>query len=107
MRYYVKMFFFLLMFFIISGCAYRYYLGFHGPSIKLHPDQHEGVRQDKKCLECHAPNNNAEAPPSSHPHFTGCIKCHNDNASKPLGYKPRRDLREGIVEISIFKASPC
>jgi len=79
MKCFIKMIFFLIMFFTMFGCAYRYYLGFHGPSIKLHPDQHESVLQDKECLECHDPNNDIEGPPTSHPHFTGCLKCHNDD----------------------------
>lgn len=61
-----------------AGCAYRHYMGFHGPSIRLHPDIHEGVTEDQQCLECHHPDRNPVGPPTSHPQFTGCIKCHND-----------------------------
>ena len=78
MKHFIKTIFFLIMFFTMFGCAYRYYLCLHGPSIKLHPDQHEDVAQDNECLECHDPNNDPEGPPTSHPHFIGCLKCHND-----------------------------
>ena len=60
------------------GCAYRYYIGMHGPSIKLSPDVHEGAREDSRCLECHHPDNSSQGPATTHPHFTGCLKCHND-----------------------------
>lgn len=62
----------------LSGCAYRYYLGMHGPSIKQYPQIHEGVTQDAECLECHHPERNPTGPPTSHPDFSGCLKCHND-----------------------------
>ena len=61
-----------------SGCAYRYYLGMHGPSIQAHQEIHEGVEADEQCLECHDPGQNPSGPPTSHPKFTGCLKCHND-----------------------------
>ena len=61
-----------------SGCAYRYYLGMHGPSIKIAADIHEGVTEDKDCLGCHHPDRDPAGPPTSHPQFTGCLKCHND-----------------------------
>ncbi len=61
-----------------SGCAYRYYLGFHGPSIRMYPDIHEEVTRDEECLACHHPDRNPSGPPTSHPEFTGCLKCHND-----------------------------
>lgn len=60
-----------------SGCGHMAYLGWHGPSIQLHPDIHEFVEEDDQCLECHHPDN-PEGPASLHPNFTGCIKCHND-----------------------------
>jgi len=63
---------------ITCGCAYRYYLGFHGPSTQLHPDVHHGVTQDNECLGCHHPDKNPIGPPTSHPEFIGCFKCHND-----------------------------
>jgi len=63
---------------LFSGCAYRYYLGLHGSSIKAFPDIHEGVTEDQDCLNCHHPDRNPTASPTSHPHFTGCLKCHND-----------------------------
>ena len=62
---------------LFSGCAYRYYLGMHGPSVKAFPDIHQGITQDQDCLGCHHPDRNATAPPTSHPQFTGCLKCHN------------------------------
>ena len=64
---------------VISSCAYRYYLGFHGPSIKPTPDVHEGVTEDDQCLECHHPDKEPSGPPTTHPNFTGCLKCHNDD----------------------------
>jgi hypothetical protein len=64
---------------IMGGCAYRHYLGLHGPSIKLYPDIHEGITEDHECLECHHPDQDPyDGPPTSHPNFTGCLKCHND-----------------------------
>lgn len=63
---------------VVTGCAYRYYLGMHGPSIRNFPDVHEGVTEDSECLECHHPERNPAGPPTSHPQFTGCLKCHND-----------------------------
>jgi hypothetical protein len=75
--------------FTIFGCAYRYYLGFHGPSIQLSPEQHEGITEDIACLECHDPKINPEGPPTPHPQFTGCIKCHNDEASTVKLNHPR------------------
>ena len=63
---------------LLLGCAYRHYLGFHGPSIKLHPDVHEAVAQDEECLECHSLGSDSDGRPTSHPGFTGCLKCHND-----------------------------
>jgi hypothetical protein len=67
---------------VVSSCAHRHYLGFHGPSIKLYPDVHEGVADDEECLECHHPDKQdeeASGPPPTHPNFTGCLKCHNDD----------------------------
>jgi hypothetical protein len=61
-----------------SGCAYRYYLGMHGPSIRAFPNVHAGVAEDEECLACHHPDRNPVGPPTSHPEFTGCLKCHND-----------------------------
>ena len=72
----------IVLLFIVFGCTYRYYLGFHGPSIQFYPEEHEGVTRDKECLECHDPKNDSEGPPTSHPQFTGCIKCHNDEVNK-------------------------
>ncbi|KJS31486.1 MAG: hypothetical protein VR64_11915 [Desulfatitalea sp. BRH_c12] len=68
----------LLILLLSSGCAYRYYLGMHGPSIKRYPEIHQGVTKDSECLECHHPERNPTGPPTTHPGFTGCLKCHND-----------------------------
>lgn len=63
----------------ISGCAYRYYLGMHGPSIRSSPEIHEAsVREDAQCLACHGPAGAGDAPQTTHPHFRGCLKCHSD-----------------------------
>ena len=66
--------FFLL---ILHGCAYRYYMGMHGPSIKSYPEIHEDIKEDNECLSCHHPDN-AQGPVTSHPDFKGCYKCHSD-----------------------------
>ena len=68
----------LLAILFLSGCAYRYYLGMHGPSMQQSPGIHEGVTQDADCLNCHRPGPDPTGPPTSHPGFTGCLKCHND-----------------------------
>jgi len=62
----------------LSGCAYRYYLGMHGPSIRAYPDIHSGHTEDFQCLSCHGPDSNSSAPPTTHPSFKGCLKCHNN-----------------------------
>ena len=61
-----------------SGCAYRYYMGMHGPSIRLYPEVHQGFREDSECLSCHHPDRDPKGPPTTHPNFVGCFKCHND-----------------------------
>jgi len=63
---------------ILGGCAYRHYLGLHGPSVRNRPEIHEGVTEDAECLGCHHPERDPVGPPTSHPQFTGCLKCHND-----------------------------
>jgi len=78
MKRMIRILFLILWLTTLAGCAYRHYMGFHGPSIRLHPDIHEGVTEDRQCLECHHPDRNPVGPPTSHPQFTGCIKCHND-----------------------------
>ncbi len=70
--------FFLLLFLSSTGCAYRHYLGMHGPSITSSPEIHVDVQDDAECLECHDPQMQADAPPTNHPNFKGCLKCHND-----------------------------
>lgn len=61
------------------GCAYRYYLGMHGPSIKNFPEPHLNVNEDADCLQCHNPAEPTDAPSTSHPHFKGCLGCHDDD----------------------------
>jgi len=67
----------ILLIFVLTifSCAY---LGFHGHSIKLHPDIHNGISEDHECLDCHHPDKEPQGPPTPHPRFSGCIKCHND-----------------------------
>jgi len=37
-----------------TGCAYRHYLGLHGPSIRNRPDIHDAsIKDDAQCLKCH------------------------------------------------------
>jgi len=74
----LRLFILALLRSLFFGCAYRYYLGLHGLSIRLHPEQHAAVSLDSECLQCHDPENGPVGPPTSHPHFTGCLKCHND-----------------------------
>ncbi|MCP4367638.1 MAG: hypothetical protein GY797_05930 [Deltaproteobacteria bacterium] len=66
----------LFLFFI--GCGHLAYLGIHGKSIKSSPDIHQSAVTDEQCLECHHPDSEEEGPASPHPHFKGCLKCHND-----------------------------
>jgi hypothetical protein len=63
-----------------SGCAYRYYIGMKGPSIRKYPEIHtDAITEDRQCLECHSPKNTSDgAPATTHPEFTGCIACHHD-----------------------------
>ena len=63
----------------LGGCAYRHYLGIHGPSIKKYADTHRGYAKDEECLSCHHPDRDPKGPPTSHPNFKGCLKCHNDD----------------------------
>ena len=69
---------FSLAMIMLGGCAYRHYLGMHGPSVRNHPGIHEGVTEDSECLQCHHADRSPMGPPTSHPKFTGCLKCHND-----------------------------
>ena len=73
----VRIIFLLISIALASGCAYRHYLGLHGPSIKAHPEIHANVTKDSDCLGCHHPDRNPSGPPTSHPQFKGCLKCHN------------------------------
>jgi len=63
---------------LMCGCAYRHYLGMHGPSIKGFPDVHENAASDDQCLACHHPEKDPQGPETSHPGFRGCLKCHNN-----------------------------
>jgi len=63
---------------LLGGCVYRYYLGMHGPSIRRYPEVHAGVVEDAECLACHDPEGDPVGPPTSHPQFVGCLKCHDD-----------------------------
>jgi hypothetical protein len=67
-----------LVLWVMTGCAYQHYLGIHGPSVRNYPDVHKGVTEDVECLGCHHPERNPSGPPTSHPQFTGCLKCHDD-----------------------------
>ncbi|RPH43654.1 MAG: hypothetical protein EHM86_00905 [Desulfobulbaceae bacterium] len=74
----------LLLLLASSGCAYRHYLGMHGPSINNSPDIHLDAKNDEQCLQCHNPETPTDAPPTNHPRFKGCLKCHGPEAP---GYK--------------------
>ena len=62
---------------LFAGCAHTAYLGFHGKSIKSFPEIHAFAVADAQCLACHHPDH-PQGPPTPHPGFTGCLKCHND-----------------------------
>jgi hypothetical protein len=66
----------------LTGCAFRYYIGMHGPSVKNHQDIHAGITKDSECLACHGTLNNQDGPATTHPQFTGCLKCHNDDLTQ-------------------------
>jgi len=80
------------LFIVVSACSYRHYLGMHGPSIKRYPAAHDSVTSDQSCLICHAGNATRK---TSHPNFTGCLKCHNDDLSHTS--LDRRDRTMGSV----------
>ena len=82
-RNHVLTFAMLAILMVSSGCAYRYFLGMHGPSTRNYPEIHlESITEDNQCLECHALKDTvADAPVTSHPDFKGCLKCHNDPAT--------------------------
>lgn len=79
--YLVKFAMLLVVLIFISACAYRHYLGMHGPSVKQFPQVHAGFTEDKACLMCHDPGSSATSPKTGHPNFKGCLKCHNDDMS--------------------------
>ncbi len=76
----IKIFTLALLFVLASGgCAYRHYLGMHGPSTRAYPEVHsKDISKDGQCLECHASDSASDAPQTSHPGFKGCLQCHND-----------------------------
>lgn len=77
MKQFYKLLLVLVILFVLAGCAY---LGFHGPSIRLYPDIHDGIYKDAECRQCHGPDNyDPSIPKTPHPDFTGCLKCHNDS----------------------------
>ena len=80
----VLTFFALITLTAMSGCAYRYYLGMHGPSTKNYPDVHSAsIKEDSQCLVCHATKEETpDAPQTTHPTFTGCLKCHSDEVKQ-------------------------
>ncbi|MBW2592209.1 MAG: hypothetical protein JRE58_04270 [Deltaproteobacteria bacterium] len=47
--------------------------------LRLSPLSGQYVTKDRDCLSCHHPDRDPEGPPTSHPQFTGCLKCHNDD----------------------------
>jgi len=61
-----------------AGCAQRHYFGLHGPSVRRFPELHAGIKEDRTCLQCHDPQGDPSGPPTSHPRFVGCLKCHDD-----------------------------
>lgn len=67
-----------LVLLMLTGCAYRYYLGLHGPSIRRFPNVHAEAAEDAQCLACHHPDRDPVGPPTSHPGFVGCLNCHDD-----------------------------
>jgi hypothetical protein len=80
MRFFLKWTFQLALFISISACAMSglYYLGLHGPSIRLTPEEHEGFYEDEECLECHGKESDPDYTRTTHSGFHGCLKCHND-----------------------------
>jgi hypothetical protein len=83
MVFFVKRVFLLVLIITVSACIPGlYYFGFHGPSIRLTPEEHEGFTEDEECLECHGKESDPdEAPLSTHYGFHGCLKCHNDEVT--------------------------
>lgn len=74
----IFMLFLIASLLVMCGCAYKHYLGMHGPSIKAYPDIHKGMTKDAQCLACHDPHIDTQGTPTSHPGFKGCLKCHDD-----------------------------
>lgn len=87
MKFLLKLSLLFALFLLISACAVHglYYLGLHGPSIKLSPDVHEGFGEDAECLDCHQPDGDPAAPQTTHAGFHGCLKCHNDEIREKTG----------------------
>ena len=92
MSYFIKRFLLLALIIILSACIPgAYYLGFHGPSIRLAPDEHEGYTEDEECRDCHGEDSDPdEAPRSTHYNFHGCLKCHDDEVD-PADIKRKPD----------------
>lgn len=79
LQYLIKVLVLLAFLIFVSSCAYRHYLGIHGPSVKKYPQVHASFTADKSCLMCHEPGTSATSPKTGHPNFKGCLKCHNDD----------------------------
>jgi len=92
---FVKRVFPFVLIITISACIPGlYYLGVHGPSIKLTPEEHEGFSEDEECLECHGKDSDPdEAPTSTHYGFHGCLKCHNDEVD-PADVRKKPELSD-------------
>jgi predicted CXXCH cytochrome family protein len=85
--------------FLVTSCAYRHYVGMHGPSVKKHPLIHADYTADPSCQMCHDPRSSVVAPKTNHPNFTGCLKCHNDDLTR--GSSDRRDKTMGGVSLRV------
>lgn len=84
---------------LVSSCAYRHYLGIHGPSVKKFPDIHADYTADASCLMCHRPGSSVNSPKTGHPQFKGCLKCHNDDLASRLGDSPNAPTGYGHDQI--------
>ena len=92
MVFFVKRILLIAFIITVSACIPgAYYFGFHGPSIRLTPDEHEGYTEDEECRDCHGKDSDPdEAPRSTHYNFHGCLKCHNDEVN-PADVKHKPD----------------